>query len=146
MAATWHGAFVVGMATAGIGVDQAARRLVDEGISAEELLEIEQFVRELDLDPSTRDRTRLLVERARMLVERATAGATSSDELRAQQRAGPSDGASEGALVSLWRHELATPLVVANMAVETLATHLDDPATVDRMVALAQRNLRRLRI
>jgi BMFP domain-containing protein YqiC len=114
VAASWHGAFVVGMATAGSDVDQAAHRLIDEGLSAKEVLEIEEFVRELDLDPSTRDRTRLLVERTRMLVERATAGAASSDESRAQQRTGPSDGAPVGDLASLWRHELATPLAVAN--------------------------------
>ena len=142
MAATWHGAFVVGLVSAGVGVPQAAQRLIDEGISTEELSEIEEFVRELDLDPSARDRTRLLVERTRMLIEGATVGEETSARLRAHQQTQPPEGAAVGDVGSLWRHELSTPLAVTSMALQTLATHLDDPTMVQRMVEVGQRNLR----
>ena len=142
MAVSWHGAFVVGMVSAGVDVNEAAQRLADEGVSAGELSEVEEFVRELDLDPSARDRTRLLVERTRMLVEGAAAGAKTSDRLRAHQQKGPPNATAAGDLGGLWRHELSTPLAVASMALNTLATHLDDPVMVQRMVEMAQRNLR----
>lgn len=144
MVSSWHGAFLLGMVSAGIDVDEASQRLIDERVDAEKLSEIEEFVRELDLDPSARDGVRLLIERTRLLAERATAGAQISDQLRAEERTETSSDVTDslGGLGGLWRHELSTPLAVAHLALETLAARRDDPTMVKRMVEVAQRNLR----
>lgn len=139
MASTWHGALLVGMASVGFDPDEAAQRLIEEGVDAGLLAEIEEFVRELDLEPSARDRTRLLVERTRILAERADADARTSDRLRTGTRDVTADSFDDFA--TLWRHELSTPLAVAETALSTLVARQQDPATVARMVEVAQRNL-----
>lgn len=138
------GALLLELVSAGVDVDEAAQRLLEDGADVEALSDVEEFLHALDSDPTVRDRALLLVERTRLLAERAAAGAQRSDRLRAdasRMRTGGVGSALE-AVSGVLRHELSTPIAVARSALELLADDSDDPATVQQMVQVAQRNLR----
>lgn len=144
MVAGRHGALLMELVSEGVGADEAAQRLLDSGADLRVLSEVEEFLRALDSDPSARDRALLLVERTRLLAERGTAGAHRSDRLRgeASQLQAGGIGAALEAISGVLRHELATPLAVARLAVEAFGEHSDDPAMVERMAEIAKRNLK----
>lgn len=144
MSAGWHGAKVLELVSDGVDMDEAAQRLLEGGADVEVLGLVEEFVRALDTDPTARDRALLLIERTRLLAERGAAGSQRSDQLRAdatRMQAG-GVGAAIEAFSGVLRHELATPITVARMALEALGEQRDDPAMVGKMVEIAQRNLR----
>lgn len=142
MDARWHGVLVLGLASAAVDVDLGARRLLEEGADPASLAEVDQFVRTLELDPTTRDRALLLAERTRWLADGAATDTRRSLRVRAEAGASrEADTAPLVGLASLWRHELATPLAVVDLALDTLEAHRDDPTTVERALEVARRNL-----
>lgn len=142
MTSAWLGETLLGLLTAGLTADEAAQRLLDDGADVEMVSKLGEFLRALDEDPSARDRARLLVERTRVLAERGTAGEERSDQLRAAATRMRSEAADEPDLPNgVLRHELSTPIAVASMALEMLATR-HEPASVEQLVEIALRNVR----
>lgn len=126
-----------------IDEDEASQRLLARGADPEALGEIEELIRVVTSDPTIRDRALLLAERTRWLAERADRGARASTRLRVDADL-TRDASLEapGALGDLWRHELATPLTVVDLALETLSGLRHDPAVVDQTLEVARRNVR----
>lgn len=134
---------LVELLSADIDEDEAAQRLLARGVDPEALAEIEALVRAVTSDPTTRDRALLLAERTRLLAERAGRGARASDRLRVEaDLARDASSEAPGGFGGVWRHELATPLAVVDLALETLSTLRHDPAVVDQTLEVARRNVR----
>lgn len=143
MGASWNGSLLLEVLSSGGDVDAVARRLVDEGVDATTLADLEELVRALAWDPSAQDRALLLVERTRLLAERAGDDARTSRRLRTEaDRARTSGHLRAVGPGALWRHELATPLAVVDLALETLPHLHDDPTRMERTLEVARRNVR----
>lgn len=143
MSGGWPGEALLRLASADVSVDEAARRLLEDGADVEVLSEVEAFLRALTADPSARDRALLLVERTRLLAERGAAGEQRSDGLQTEADQLRSDAADVPELASsLLQHELATPIAVATMALEMLVADPDDAVPREQLVEVALRNVR----
>lgn len=139
-----HGESLLALVSDGVTVDEAAQRLVQDGVDAEALSQVEAFLRALEADPSARDRALLLIERTGLLAERAAEGAQRSEQLAvdASRMSTTGTGSPLEAVRGVLHHELTTPVTVARLALEQLDAHRLDPATSEQMVSVALRSLR----
>jgi signal transduction histidine kinase len=137
----WTGELLLELAATGVAVEEAAQRLLAEGEGTEVLGTIEDFLRALEADPSVRDRALLLLERTRVLAERAAAGEQRSERHRAEAAQLRQIGAAVGDAARLLHHELSNSLNVAAVALDMLELPSGGPAP-EELISMARRHVR----